>query len=223
MEIDELYEWGHQRLLDLAVDLSDDEAATPAPALPGWTVKDTYAHLAGACTDLVDGRSDGVATAPWTARQVEERRDRSLEEVCEEWSRRKPALLEMLRVASPLVRLTPVDLWAHTHDIRGALGRPADRDCGLTMYAVNVPMAGYRASWQDTGLDPINVVTPTKEWSLGEGEPVATLRTETWELGRMLLGRRSRDQMTAMNWTGDPEPFVDHLHVFGPAAYDVIE
>jgi hypothetical protein len=41
----------------------------------------------------------------------------------------------------------------------------------------------------------------------------------------MLIGRRSRAQMLAMDWEGDGEPelLVDHLHVFGPPEKDLIE
>jgi hypothetical protein len=37
------------------------------------------------------------------------------------------------------------------------------------------------------------------------------------------MGRRSRAQLLAMDWSGDPAPVLDHLAVFGPAAQDVME
>jgi hypothetical protein len=37
------------------------------------------------------------------------------------------------------------------------------------------------------------------------------------------MGRRSRAQLLALDWDADAEPYVDHLHVFGPAATDVVE
>ena len=37
---------------------------------------DLLAHLAGSSTDLVTRNVDGVATEPWSARQVDDRRDR---------------------------------------------------------------------------------------------------------------------------------------------------
>jgi len=37
------------------------------------------------------------------------------------------------------------------------------------------------------------------------------------------MGRRSRSQLTALDWSGDPSAVLDHLVVFGPATADVIE
>lgn len=42
------------------------------------------------------------------------------------------------------------------------------------------------------------------------------------EMGTLLatwheLGRRSRDQVAALDWSRDPEPVLDHLFVFGPS------
>ena len=60
MELATLYAETRGRLLDLAASTDDERACTPVPALPGWTVKDAYAHLAGLCADMLDGRLDGV-------------------------------------------------------------------------------------------------------------------------------------------------------------------
>ena len=37
------------------------------------------------------------------------------------------------------------------------------------------------------------------------------------------MGRRSRDQLAALDWSGDPAPVLDHLVVFGPARTNIIE
>ena len=52
------------------------------------------------------------------------------------------------------------------------------------------------------------------EFVLGDGDPSATLRVSDYELLRIFSGRRSRAQLDAAGWTGDPTPFVDHLHLF---------
>ena len=47
--------------------------------------------------------------------------------------------------------------------------------------------------------------------------------TTTWyEAFRWRVGRRSRNQLAALDWSGDPSPVLDHLVVFGPARADVI-
>jgi hypothetical protein len=38
--------------------------------------------------------------------------------------------------------------------------------------------------------------------------PAATVSAEAFELFRAISGRRSADQIRAMAWDGDPEPYV---------------
>jgi hypothetical protein len=71
---------------------------------------------------------------------------------------------------------------------------------------------------------PLLVRTEQRETRVGPagGEPV-TLDTTVFEAFRWRLGRRSRRQLAAMDWSGDPTPFLDHLCIFGPARADVLE
>ena len=56
-----------------------------------------------------------------------------------------------------------------------------------------------------------------------DGEPVLGLTTTWYVAFRWRMGRRSRDQLAALDWSGDPAPVLDHLVVFGPAGADIIE
>jgi hypothetical protein len=56
-----------------------------------------------------------------------------------------------------------------------------------------------------------------------DGEPVLGLTTTRYEAFRWRMGRRSRGQLAALDWSGDPAPVLDHLVVFGPARADIIE
>jgi hypothetical protein len=56
-----------------------------------------------------------------------------------------------------------------------------------------------------------------------DGDPGLGLRTTRYEAFRWRMGRRSRDQLAALDWSGDPAPVLDHLVVFGPARTDIIE
>ena len=49
------------------------------------------------------------------------------------------------------------------------------------------------------------------------------LSTTRFEALRWRTGRRSRAQLAAMDWSGDPTPVLDHLYMFGPAGADIIE
>jgi hypothetical protein len=56
----------------------------------------------------------------------------------------------------------------------------------------------------------------------GPAEPLV-LRTTAFELLRLRLGRRSRRQVAAMDWSASPEPVLTDLFVFGPTTEDLIE
>lgn len=78
MDPGELYAAGRQRVCELVGGLSENEAATPVPACPAWTVRDVLAHLAGVSADIVTGNLEGVTTEPWTQAQVDARRGASI-------------------------------------------------------------------------------------------------------------------------------------------------
>lgn len=220
---DEHYRATRQRLTELAATLTDDDAATSVPACPGWTVKDVYAHLAGVCADSVAGNLEGVASDPWTARQVEARRDRSLVEVVAEWNDVAPALESFLATGKGFtVTMALVDVWTHEQDVRGALGRPGGRDVELVPFLLDGSIAAFASSWDAKGLPPVRVIGSTREWDLGAGAAAATLRASDFELLRIFLGRRSRAQVLSQ-WEGDGRPFVEALCFFRPAEDDIVE
>ncbi|MFD0633984.1 maleylpyruvate isomerase N-terminal domain-containing protein [Catenulispora yoronensis] len=83
-------------LTELADTLSEEQIATPVPALPGWSVRDTYAHLAGVAADIVRGQVGDPHDVGWTAGHVAARKDRSLAEICREWGVEGPRAEELL-------------------------------------------------------------------------------------------------------------------------------
>jgi hypothetical protein len=67
-------------------------------------------------------------------------------------------------------------------------------------------------------------VTASDDWLIGEGaEPATTLRIDAYELARMVMGRRSLDQMLAYDWVGDPIPYLHHIPAFEPPSAAIIE
>jgi uncharacterized protein (TIGR03083 family) len=212
------------RLIALAAELDAAAAATPVPALPGWTVQDTLAHLAGVCADTLDGRLEGAPGPAWTARQVTERLGRTLAEVVEEWATRGPQL--DARIGAPegdRLRQVVFDAWSHEHDIRGAVDRPGERADSAAAFVASQLVLRFQRRWAAADRPSVRIVAPAGDWALGAGEPVATLRTSDFELARMLVGRRSRRQMLALPWTGDPAQVVDHLHTFELPERDLAE
>ena len=87
------------------------------------------------------------------------------------------------------------------------------------MAATRVALAGYAFGVdyriRALGLPALQLRYDGKEKSLGEGEPAAALAADSWELLRVLAGRRSRDQIATLDWTGDPEPYLPLLPAYG--------
>jgi hypothetical protein len=123
-EIGDAYRGARLRVNALVVDTDDVALDTIAPATPEWRVRDLIAHLAGVTADIVNGNLEDVGTDEWMARRVEQRRDRSIDELMAEWNEHAPTVEAMAgefgRAAGQLVS----DATAHEHDVRGALGAP---------------------------------------------------------------------------------------------------
>ena len=224
MDVATCYARTRAELLALAARLSAEDAMTPVPALPGWSVRDAYAHLAGVCADLVDGNLDGLATPPWTARQLAERTGRALPEIAEEWGRRGPEAEAWAgrvgdRVAIPLA----VDCWQHQQDVLGALGRRGEREDERVTYLAGRTVRALERRFAEHDTPELRLVCAGNESVLGSGLPSATLRIEGYELLRVFGGRRSPAQIAAADWEGDPAPYLDQLHLFDLPLVDLVD
>ena len=120
------YDEATRSFIDFARTLSDADWATPVPCTPLWTVRDVLSHVSGIPDDGLAGRTDGAATEPWTASQVERNAGFTVDELLERWEGQYEvfgAALEAMGEDRP-----PYDCHSHEHDIRHALGRPGRRD-----------------------------------------------------------------------------------------------
>ncbi len=227
IDVGRAYAEAYERFSALGRSLDDDQAATAVPALPGWTVKDTFAHVTALATQVVDGTPiEGVPAADRTQAGVDARANLTLAEVLDEWSRSGPgfaaSLGEQGRAASPNAA---IDIWAHEVDVRGALGIEVPADGGgaeAILHSIVRRFLGL--GWAAQGIPALRVVLPDDEWVAGEGEPAGALRSDRFEIGRVFLGRRSPAQMAALAWDGcDPSTWIGSLCVFGPADVDVFD
>src|SRR5262249_30574582 len=111
-----------------------------------------------------------------------------------------------------------IDIASHEQDIRGALGRPGARDTAAIWHG---------AGWLLTGLRtpvPLRVEVEEAEFRAGPGGGTGLgLATSRFEAFRWRMGRRSRAQLAARDWSGDPAPVLDHPAIFGPAGREIIE
>lgn len=212
-----LYRGTRERVSALLAEGVDD--TLPVPATPGWTVHDVVAHLAGVAQDAVAGRIPTQGPTPaWTSTHVERGAGVPLAELLERWADAAAGLEAALDV-SPM--WPPVmDAASHEFDLRGALGDTGARDSDAVVICSKVILTGLRPP------APLRVITEHHDVRVGPDVPDqdrVLLRTTSFEAFRWRFGRRSRDQLLAMDWSGDPEPFLPHLCVFGPADHDLVE
>ena len=215
-DLGQLYSEARQRVTDLVGTMSAADAETPVPACPGWNVHDVIAHMTATNEDVLSGRLAGPPTDEQTAEQVARHRDDSVADLLALWAELGPqfeSVLSQFKVWPGVL-----DAVSHEHDIRGALGRPGARDSDGVRESAGV-LLGFLAP-----PVPLVIRLEDTEISVGEGdEPPLSLNTTRFEALRFRMGRRSRAQLAAMDWSGDPTPILDSLVVFGPASANLIE
>jgi uncharacterized protein (TIGR03083 family) len=218
LELGRAYHRSRLRLAELVGSLPDAKAVA-VPACPGWSAHDVVSHLAAIAQNAVAGTLKGPPSEEQAAAQVARRADQSTEEALADWAALAPGLEEML--GSVPVWPAVMDVVAHEHDVRGATGQAGFRDDPDL-----VAMARMLLGRMELPA-PVRVVSAGEVFELGAEETGSAetigLETDPWEVFRFRFGRRSRAQLQALKWTGDPSPVLDHLVIFGPSPLDVIE
>ncbi|HEU5081821.1 MAG TPA: maleylpyruvate isomerase family mycothiol-dependent enzyme [Acidimicrobiales bacterium] len=214
-EIASTYLDARRRIDDLVRPLAADDLARPVPACPGWTVHGVVSHLVGIVDWAGAGRLQGLPTDDDTAAQVAERVDVPTVELLDHWADTAPGMADFGAAAD--IWPIAIDAVTHEHDIRHALGDRAGRD----EPAIELLAGVLLGSWSPSRT--VQVVTPSRTATCGaDGEPL-TLRTTDFEVLRMRLGRRSRRQLAALDWSDDPGDVLDEVAVFPPAELDIEE
>jgi uncharacterized protein (TIGR03083 family) len=176
-----------------------------APATPEWRVRDLLAHLVGVTADAANGRLDGVATDPWTAAQVDARRDASIADMLSEWDDYGAQFEGALTALPSTVGGQAVfDAVTHEADMRHALGQPGERTCDGVAISFEFCCLGRTAG----GLPALRVVTERGETIAGTGDPIATLETSQFEFIRASSGRRSATEIAEYDWQGQVDPEI---------------
>jgi uncharacterized protein (TIGR03083 family) len=176
VDVGALYAESRGRVTELLAGVTDEEAKAPVATCPGWSVHDVLAHLSGVCADVLSGNIAGVATDPWTAAQVDARRDKTLADVLAEWNELAPQVESFAnnfpgRVGEQFV----TDGVTHEHDIRHALGRPGARDSGSVRVGADfIVSLGLNAALATHGLGPLEVRGDSRTWIIGGSAPEAS-------------------------------------------------
>lgn len=204
-----------QRINELVADVSDRTGDT-VPACPAWRVCDLVAHVAGVVDDVLGGRLEGAGTDPWTASQVESRRDRSVEDVLGEWNGQAPQLEGMLDSFGAAGNQMVMDAVTHEHDLRGALGAPGARDSDAVMIGTDWLITAYQGAAAAAGHPGVRVVASDSgtTWE-PSGAAVATVTGSSFDLLRSFSGRRTEAQVRSLSWDGDGDAALPSL-AFGP-------
>lgn len=215
-DLSSLYLDTYARLAALVAGLDAAALATPVPACPGWSVQDVVAHELATTEDALAGRLTGPPSEQETAAQVARFKGHDIAGMLTTWARTAPKFAEV--VAAFKVWPAVIDVASHEQDIRGALGRPGARDTQAIQLAADLLLRS---------LDPpvpIRVSVTGASFSVGPADGAELgLATSRFDAFRWRMGRRSRAQLAALDWSGDPAPVLDHLTVFGPSPVDIIE
>lgn len=204
------------RVTALVEGLDETKTTAKVPACPEWRVHDLVAHVTGVVDDVVGGRLEGAGSAPWTAAQVEARRDRATNDVLIEWTGLAPQLEVILDSFGPAGRQAVMDAVTHEHDLRGAIGAPGARDSDAVDIGVGWLLEAVVGAGAMNGHPPIRLRTSDgREWSSSGSEPVATVTASPFELLRACSGRRTVEEIRALDWEGDVDAAMPSF-TFGP-------
>lgn len=205
-----LYRQSQGRILSL---VNNANADLPVPACPGWTVRDIVAHLLGTLADLTAGKIEESASEEWAAGHIERTKNRSMSDLTAEWhvrSNTTPGIFE--RYGALLLS----DLVTHEFDIKQAIGNTQGRDLQVVRTVAIFYLNALDQAWREDGVAPLRILTETSSLDIGGDDPETSVEIGWWEIGRVVSGRRSIEQVKALTWSGNPEPWLDHLFVFGP-------
>lgn len=153
----------HQAFAKLLRELDGDEWTRPSRCA-GWTVADVAAHVSGTMAEIVAGEIEGQGSEPVTARQVEQRRGRTNEELADELDGAAKGSGDLLAGFSDAAWAGPApggfagtlgdavealwfDAYLHADDIRAAVGRPSERGPGLKASLSHVATVLGQRGW----------------------------------------------------------------------------
>lgn len=217
------YGRSRQRIQALLRNAPAEAAAQRVAACPGWSVHDVIAHLVGVIEDAAAGRLSGVPTEALTATQVERHTSTPIGALLDQWD----VLGPVFQIRLTELRIWPAlfDVLTHEHDIRTALQQPGARNIDSVRIAADLLRQSLPAGTEiRVVFTDLGEMTPTVvDDQLDELDRTFRLTTTRFEFFRLRMGRRSADQVEAMQWSRNPTPVLHQLFVFGPAAAPLVE
>jgi hypothetical protein len=178
-------------------------AADPAgdlavPSCPDWTLRGLVAHLVGVTATSI-GRLSGWPSTPRTSSA-----EMGLPELLTVWKELgAEADLLLADRGDRCGNILLMDAFTHELDIRYAIGAELPDEHPAFPGAFEVVAHGFACAVDDHQLPALRLSTGTTQWTVGAGEPVATVTASRYDIYRSLAGRRSHRQITAMDWDRD--------------------
>nr|WP_328701653.1 maleylpyruvate isomerase family mycothiol-dependent enzyme [Amycolatopsis pittospori] len=196
---------------NITILLTDHSAAGEriVPACPQWTVRDLLAHLAEICDRVITRFGGEPCPVPETA---------SVVELLRLWNERGPEADTLLAAdgdGKSRGDIMVMDAFTHELDLRYALGEPLPGAHAGWLRGFEVLVSGLGASLTRHGLPGMRIETEGATWIAGTEPVAAVLSGPPGDLYRSLAGRRSPAQITALDWLGDPEPWL-RAFTWGP-------
>ena len=205
-----LYRQSQGRILSL---VNNGNVDTPVEACPGWSVRDTLAHLLGVLTDLSKGKIADSAQEGWADTHIARAGDRSVSDLNAEWHLRANTTPAVFQEYGAVLH---ADCLTHEFDIKQAIGNRQGRDLQAVRSVALFYLGAIDQAWRSDVIPPLRIVTESKSLDVGGDNPQVSVEMSWWEIGRVVSGRRSVSQVKSLTWSNDPTPWLDHLFVFGP-------
>jgi uncharacterized protein (TIGR03083 family) len=204
------YSESRERFSDLVSQAADEDLVRKVPACPDWTLKELLAHVIGVAADSVAGNVSDMGADDWTEQQVAGRRDRSIEDLLTEWKETATAIEGTLNTIHPALAGGLIgDLLTHEQDARGSLNKPGARDVETLELPAYTYVRFFGTRVKKAGLDAVEVKADDLSWVAGAGDPGVSVSGSVFEIFRSLTGRRTRDEVRALEWNGDQEPYLE--------------
>jgi uncharacterized protein (TIGR03083 family) len=209
------------RIDALVRDLDDDRLVTVVPCCPAWTVKDLVGHVTGVLEDRNEKRLPTGGFEGWTDAQVARHRDEPIAVVLDRWH----ALAVTPDDAVPSMAALSFDAVSHEHDLCQALGVTGHRESHSVRVGSDRARERMGSLLSQSDAPGVDLSVEDEEILLEGGATPIGLKTTHFELMRLVTGRLSRRQATALAWDGDPNPVLDVLWAdgfFTPQPVDVV-
>lgn len=174
-----------------------DAAARTVPACPDWSVRDLVGHLVHICESFVAQEESQIDLRPPEGVTAAE--------LLERWDGLDAALGTALESAPELRRrILLLDVLAHESDLRMCFaGTATPVDHPAFAGSIDLATLGLGLAVGGHALPALRIETPQRAWTVGEGDPVATVSGPPFDVFRSLTGRRTLRQIESLKWSGE--------------------